>query len=71
MPAQSVVAVRSNSRLSCLATYAKNGSYAFLVSVGVGWSGPTPKRSLLPCASENVVGATSASAKTVTRASAR
>jgi hypothetical protein len=36
MPAQSVVATRSNSRLSFFATYAKNGSYAFVVSDGVG-----------------------------------
>src|SRR5438132_4959873 len=46
IPAQSVVATRSKSRSSCFARYAKNGSYAFFVSVGVGCSGPTPKRSL-------------------------
>src|SRR3989442_15577278 len=45
------VATKSKSRLSCFARYAKNGSYAFFVSVGVGCSGPTPKRSvpLLSC----------------------
>ena len=40
IPAQSVVATRSKSRPSALATWAKNGSYAFLVSVGVGLQGP-------------------------------
>src|SRR5438093_8163398 len=45
IPAQSVVAIRSYSRPRVFARWAKNGSYAFLVSEGVGWSGPTPKRS--------------------------
>src|SRR5678815_2115945 len=46
MPAQSVVDTSSKSAPSCWATWAKNGVYAFLVSSGLGSSGPTPKRSL-------------------------
>src|SRR5262245_42597931 len=69
MPAQSVVATRSYSRLSRLAREAKNGSKAFFVSEGVGCSGPTPNRIFAVCPSAGCSaagGARSSTSRTTT-----
>src|SRR5574342_436645 len=68
MPAQSVVATRSWSTPSRFVRWAKNGSYAFFVSAGVGWSGPTPNRSLAGWADRGVGARSATHAAAPTRA---